>query len=105
MSFETENICVNLCQCLMLEDREYMRQPAYLEPRISFTIALLVVNALAFLAQLLTAQMFLRGAQVEVQYFALSLVGLKSGYLWQLVTFQFMHAGWLHLIFNSLVVQ
>ncbi len=46
----------------MLEDREYMRQPAYLEPRISFTIALLIVNALAFLAQLLAAQMFLRGA-------------------------------------------
>ena len=88
----------------MLEDREYMRQPAYLEPRISFTLVLLIVNALAFLAQLLAAQMFLRGAHVEVQYFALSLAGLKSGYLWQLVTFQFMHAGWLHLIFNSLAI-
>jgi membrane associated rhomboid family serine protease len=88
----------------MLEDREYMRQPAYLEPRISFTIALLIANALAFLAQLLAAQMFLRGAQTEVHYFALSLEGLKSGYLWQLVTFQFMHAGWLHLIFNSLAI-
>ena len=88
----------------MLEDREYMRPPAYLEPRISFTVVLLIVNALAFLAQLLVAQMFLRGAHVEVQYFALSLAGLKSGYLWQLVTFQFMHAGWLHLIFNSLAI-
>ena len=39
-----------------------------------------------------------------MQYFALSLAGLKSGYLWQLVTFQFMHAGWLHLIFNSLAI-
>jgi membrane associated rhomboid family serine protease len=88
----------------MLEDREYMRQPAYREPRISFTIALLIVNALAFLAQLLAAQMFLRGTQIEVHYFALSLEGLKSGYLWQLVTFQFMHAGWLHLIFNSVAI-
>jgi rhomboid family protein len=88
----------------MLEDREYMRQPSYLEPRISFTVALLIVNALAFLAQLLAAQMFLRGAQNEVQYFALSLAGVKSGYLWQFVTFQFMHAGWLHLIFNSLAI-
>jgi membrane associated rhomboid family serine protease len=88
----------------MLEDREYMRQPAYLERRISFTIALLIANALVFLAQLLVAQMFLRGTQIEVHYFALSLAGLKSGYLWQLVTFQFMHAGWLHLIFNSVAI-
>jgi membrane associated rhomboid family serine protease len=88
----------------MLEDREYMRPPAYQEPRISFTVALLIVNALVFLAQLLAAQMFLRGAQIEEHYFALSLDGLKSGYIWQLVTFQFMHAGWLHLIFNSLAI-
>src|ERR1035438_7966977 len=88
----------------MLEDRDYMRQPAYPGPRISFTVALLIVNALVFIAQLLAAQMFLRGAQIEEHYFALSLDGLKSGYIWQLVTFQFMHAGWLHLIFNSLAI-
>jgi membrane associated rhomboid family serine protease len=88
----------------MLEDREYMRQPAYNEPRISFTVALLIINTLVFLAHLLAAQMFLRSAQIEEHYFALSLDGLKSGYVWQLVTFQFMHAGWLHLIFNSLAI-
>jgi membrane associated rhomboid family serine protease len=88
----------------MLEDREYMRQPAYPEPRISFTVALLIVNTLAFLAQLLVSQIFLRGAQIEEQYFALSLEGLKSGYVWQLLTFQFMHAGWLHLIFNGVAI-
>ena len=88
----------------MLEDREYMRQPAYQEPRISFTVVLLIVNTLAFLAQLLASQMFLRGAQIEEQYFALSLEGLRSGYVWQLLTFQFMHAGWLHLIFNGVAI-
>lgn len=88
----------------MLEDREYMRQPAYQEPRISFTVVLLIVNTLAFLAQLLASQMFLRGTQIEEQYFALSLEGLKSGYVWQLLTFQFMHAGWLHLIFNGVAI-
>jgi membrane associated rhomboid family serine protease len=104
MPVETEYICVNLSQSLMLEDREYMRQPAYREPRISLTVVLLIVNAAIFLAQMLVSQMFLRGAEIEVNYFALSLTGLKSGYLWQLVTFQFMHAGWLHLIFNSLAI-
>jgi membrane associated rhomboid family serine protease len=29
---------------------------------------------------------------------------LKHGYVWQLLTFQFMHANWLHIIFNSLAI-
>ncbi len=36
--------------------------------------------------------------------FALSLSGLAKGYLWQLVTFQFMHAGLWHLLGNLLVI-
>jgi membrane associated rhomboid family serine protease len=87
----------------MLEDRDYMRQPAYHEPRISFTVALLIVNAIVFLVQLFASQ-FLHGAEIEENYFALSLQGIEHGYLWQLLTFQFMHAGWLHLIFNSLAI-
>jgi membrane associated rhomboid family serine protease len=88
----------------MLEDRDYMRQPAYHEPRISFTIALLIVNAIVFLFQLFAQSQFIHGAEIEENYFALSLEGLKSGYFWQLLTFQFMHANWLHLIFNSLAI-
>jgi membrane associated rhomboid family serine protease len=34
----------------------------------------------------------------------LSLDGLKQGFVWQLLTFQFMHAGWMHIIFNSLAI-
>ena len=37
-------------------------------------------------------------------YFALSLAGLKHRFIWQLLTFQFMHAGWMHIIFNSLAI-
>jgi membrane associated rhomboid family serine protease len=87
----------------MLEDRDYMRQPAYHEPRVSFTVALLIVNALVFLIQLFASQSP-RGAEIEGNYFALSLDGLEHGYIWQLLTFQFMHAGWMHLIFNSLAI-
>ena len=39
----------------MLEDRDYMRQPAYHEPRMSFTVALLIVNAAVFLMQLVAS--------------------------------------------------
>jgi membrane associated rhomboid family serine protease len=87
----------------MLEDRDYMRQPAYHEPRVSFTVALLIVNAVVFLVQL-TASNSSSGPEIEGRYFALSLDGLKHGFVWQLLTFQFMHAGWMHLIFNSLAI-
>jgi membrane associated rhomboid family serine protease len=86
----------------MLEDRDYMRQPAY-EPRVSFTVALLVVNAVVFFIQLILAN-FPRGQEIQNNYFALSLDGLEQGYIWQLLTFQFMHANWLHIIFNSLAI-
>jgi membrane associated rhomboid family serine protease len=87
----------------MLEDRDYMRQPEFRERRVSFTVALLILNAIVFLVQLFASQ-FLRGAKIEGTYFALSLDGLEHGYVWQLLTFQFMHASWLHLIFNSLAI-
>jgi len=88
----------------MLEDRDYMRQPAYSEPKVSITVALLIINAVVFLVQMFASRMFVRGSEIEGTYFALSLEGLEHGYVWQLLTFQFMHAGWLHLIFNSMAI-
>src|ERR1700733_5071049 len=87
----------------MLEDRDYMRQPDFRDRRISFTIALLIVNAIVFIVQMLASNS-LRGIEVEENYFALSVAGLKLGYVWQLLTFQFMHASWLHIIFNSVAI-
>lgn len=83
----------------MLEDRDYMRQPAYREPRISFTVALLVVCAIVFIIECLFCgypPMFSDG-----NYFVLSVDGLKHGYVWQLLTYQFMHAGLIHILLNG----
>ena len=80
-----------------------MREPAYSGPRISFTIALLIVNAAVFIAEL-AAFSSPNGFSLINNYFALSLDGLRHGYVWQLVTFQFLHAGWLHLIFNLIAI-
>jgi membrane associated rhomboid family serine protease len=82
----------------MLEDRDYMRQPEY-GRRMSLTVALIIVNAIVFVFELLVSgnphSLF-----IEDQYFALSVEGLKNGFIWQLFTFQFMHAGLLHILAN-----
>ena len=35
---------------------------------------------------------------------ALSLDGIKQGHVWELLSFQFMHGGWLHLLLNCWVL-
>src|SRR5579863_8907176 len=87
----------------MLEDRDYMRQPEDHTSRVSFTVLLLVVNAAVFLVQLASAR-FPGGMEVQNDFFALSLGGLQHGYIWQLVTFQFMHENWMHILLNSLAI-
>ena len=62
------------------------------------TVMLLIANVVAFLLEC-----FRYGGTPHFppgDYLALSWSGLKSGYVWQLITFQFLHAGIWHLIFN-----
>jgi membrane associated rhomboid family serine protease len=82
----------------MLEDRDYMRQPDY-GSRAPLTVALIIVNAIVFLFELLVSGNS-HSLFIEDQYFALSGEGLKNGFVWQLLTFQFMHAGLLHILAN-----
>ena len=79
-----------------------MRQPDY-GPRVSFTVAILIVNAVVFIVQLIASHPS-SGSEIEGRYFALSLSGIKAGYVWQLLTFQFMHASWIHLLLNSMAI-
>ena len=78
-----------------LADRYYMRQPSG-GLTWSATTTLLVLNWLVFLLQFTSNDLFWN------RYFALSLDGLRHGFVWQLITFQFLHAGWMHIIFNSI---
>lgn len=85
----------------MLEDREYMREPASQE-RWSLTIWLVIVNTVAFVLQnlaYLVAPHFPTDA-----CFALSAVGLEHHFYWQLLTFQFMHGGIWHLLLNCFAI-
>jgi membrane associated rhomboid family serine protease len=85
----------------MLEDREYMREPAY-RGRWSLTIWLVIANTAAFVVQNVAYLVF-RHSPTDA-YFALSLAGLKAGFVWQLLTFQFMHGGLWHLILNCFAI-
>jgi membrane associated rhomboid family serine protease len=81
----------------MLEDRYYVRRPAF-GPAWSATVVLLVVNVVAFILQNVLYTFF-PGFRTDA-YLALSVDGLRHGFAWQLLTYQFMHGGWLHLLLN-----
>jgi len=88
----------------MLEDRDYMRQPEFREssfrgPRWSWTLVLLIAYAAMFLAEVFAGRFTVDKSYV-FGYLALSKEGIERGYVWQLATYQFMHAGWLHLFLN-----
>ena len=74
-----------------------MRRPAF-GPAWSATVVLLVVNVVAFIFQQVLYTYF--PAFPTNGYLALSVDGLRHGYAWQLVSFQFMHGGLLHLLLN-----
>jgi rhomboid family protein len=92
----------------MLEDRDYMRQPEYRGThRWSATTILLAVFAAVFVAEIVVSPMprlLIPGNRFCYDYFALSLDGLRHGFVWQLLTYQFMHASFWHIFGNSLAI-
>ncbi len=73
-----------------------MRRPAF-KLRWSATVVLLVMNVVAFVFQ----SVIERSSNFPIYaWFALSVDGLRHGFVWQLLTYQFMHGGWLHLLLN-----
>jgi membrane associated rhomboid family serine protease len=95
----------------MLEDRDYMRQPEYPEPRWtprfhprwSWTVVLLISYAVVYLAEIIVSpvpRQLIPGNDFCYEYFALSLQGIEHGYVWQLLTYQFMHGSFLHIFLN-----
>ena len=88
----------------MLDDRSYMRSSPH-ESRWSATYILLIVNAAIFVIKSVLEFY----SRFPDHYFALSTQGLAHGYLWSLVTYQFLHAplaygGLWHLLCNLLVI-
>lgn len=89
----------------MLEDRDYMRSPADGRPPLGLvmplTVMLMIVLVVAFALQQIDIVYFHFSIN---EYLALSTEGLRNGYVWQLLTFQFLHGGLLHLGFNLIAL-
>jgi membrane associated rhomboid family serine protease len=66
--------------------------------RWPLTNVLLLANVSAFILQGLVQELFPRYPLAH--FFGLSLPGLQEGFLWQLLTFQFLHGGIFHLLLN-----
>lgn len=82
----------------MLSEREYMQTPQRQMPRrnwwLSATVILVAINVVAyFLQKKVLPELF-------TQYLELSLAGLQQGYVWQLITYQFLHGTILHIGLN-----
>lgn len=84
----------------MLDDRSYMRTEY--RPAWPMTTILLILVFVCFVAQQIAEGIW--GIRVVDPLFALSTEGLKDGRIYQLITFQFMHAGWMHLLGNMIVL-
>ena len=66
-------------------------------------MALIAVYVGVLLAEQITAHFF-PGRNFLFKYLALSREGIVHGYIWQFLTYQFMHSGWIHLLFNSWLI-
>ncbi len=77
-----------------------MRESQYRSGR-SVTLTLVIINAAVFMVQALLD----RFSRFPTDYyFALSLEGLRHGFLWQFLSYQFMHGGLLHLVLNLFAI-
>jgi membrane associated rhomboid family serine protease len=88
----------------MLDDRHYMRAPSgSLGSGWPLTYVLMGVIAACFVVQSVAEVHGGHGGWIN-RNLALSLDGLGRGFLWQLLTFQFLHGGLLHLVVNLIVL-
>jgi membrane associated rhomboid family serine protease len=97
----------------MLDDRSYMRDPMY-GSRRSMALNIIIVLAVCFVVQnlLIYYTSFGRivhtakGSWIQLYYYlGLTPYTLGAGWIWQLLTFNFLHAplnngGFLHILFN-----
>src|SRR5436190_4914277 len=86
-----------------LEDRMYMQDPLY-GPRKSVTVVMLITLVVCYAIQSIEESYHGAGAFFIARYLTLNQGCLLGGYVWQLLTFQFLHGGFWHILFNGLAL-
>lgn len=94
----------------MLYDRDYMRE-SEANPLRSATMILLIANVAVFILQCIVSAYWTGLGEWFRVHLMLSSAALTRGFIWQLVTFQFLHfselandIGFLHLLCNCLML-
>jgi membrane associated rhomboid family serine protease len=64
--------------------------------QLSATVVLVAINIIVFLLQLKVLSY-----PFTAKYLELSLGGVRHGYVWQLLSYQFLHGSWPHVLLNS----
>lgn len=82
----------------MLEDRSYMRSESS-APRFGVSVWLMIILTAVFALQCINDIYFKSNAEL---WLAMTTEGLRRGFIWQLLTFQFLHGSLWHLLGNAL---
>lgn len=82
----------------MLDDRDYMREGSRREP-LPWSVILMIALVACFALQCINDVYLQTHAE---KWLAMTASGLKSGYVWQLLTFQFLHVSFWHVLGNVL---
>lgn len=86
----------------MIGDRYYMREPSFRSER-PLSLTLVIILAVCFLVQSL-AFYYGNAGEFIFKWLMLSETAITRGRIWQLITFQFLHGGLMHLLFNCIVL-
>jgi membrane associated rhomboid family serine protease len=86
----------------MLADRSYMQDPEFSQrPRLSGTVRLMILLGVVFCLQTFSTPLHLDWLY---PYLVLQGTSVLHGYVWQFLTYQVLHAGFLHIAFNLLAL-
>jgi membrane associated rhomboid family serine protease len=88
------------CEAMALSDRTYMRDDRPYH-KWSAAVVILLLNIAVFFVQYSKGR---ESQQWFLTYGALSVEGLKNGFVWQFLTYQFLHGGFIHLVLNSMAL-
>lgn len=90
----------------MLEDRDYMRDAGYNRHMEAYSVTslLIAVNLIVFVWWEVSMFYLPAAHGFTEKYFALSNEGIAHGYLWQFLTFQFLHLNLSHIFGNMLTL-